>query len=283
MLYESRGIDIAIDVFSTMGAVLWSIQLLPQIYLNWRRKSGAGLQPSMMLAWALAGLPLGIHNILGRQPIALQVQAEVLTALSLLTWAQVMYYDRSWSLLRCCCILALLCLVFSSVQAAFVLGLRHTGVKQRVREECILSMAVLAGVGLCLGVLRQHFDVYRHRTVRGIAWGFVLLDAAGDLTSLLSVVIKSPADRVAAAIYASELALWILMIAAGIVLNVYHRADSLGQRNSDMISGERQASGDLDRQASRQSASSAFGQVTPRIDVLSTASTLLRRVNVRTS
>jgi hypothetical protein len=33
-------------------------------WLNWRRGHTRGLQPSMMLLWAAAGLPLGIHNIL---------------------------------------------------------------------------------------------------------------------------------------------------------------------------------------------------------------------------
>lgn len=48
-------------------------------------------------------------------------------------------------------------------------------------------MAILAAVGLSLGVLRHYYDIAKHRTVRGISWGFVALDAAGDLTSLLAV------------------------------------------------------------------------------------------------
>ena len=47
-----------------------------------------------MLLWSLAGLPLGIHNILSNQPVALQVQAQILTGLSLVTWAQTMYYGN---------------------------------------------------------------------------------------------------------------------------------------------------------------------------------------------
>lgn len=48
----------------------------------------------MMILWALAGLPLGIHNILSDQHVALIVQAQILTGLSLITWAQTMYYGK---------------------------------------------------------------------------------------------------------------------------------------------------------------------------------------------
>jgi hypothetical protein len=56
-----------------------------------------------------------------------------------------------------------------------------------VKSNVILAMAILAAVGLSLGVLRHYYDVAVNRTVRGISWAFVALDAAGDLTSLLAV------------------------------------------------------------------------------------------------
>lgn len=48
----------------------------------------------MMILWSIAGLPLAIHNILSEQHVALQIQAEILTGLSLITWAQTMYYGK---------------------------------------------------------------------------------------------------------------------------------------------------------------------------------------------
>jgi hypothetical protein len=58
---------------------------------------------------------------------------------------------------------------------------------QQIKNNAVLAMAVLAGLGLSLGVSRHYYDIAKHRTVRGISWGFVFLDAAGDLTSLLAV------------------------------------------------------------------------------------------------
>ena len=48
-------------------------------------------------------------------------------------------------------------------------------------------MAVIAAVLLALGVLRHYWDIWTHRTVRGISFIFVGIDAAGDLFSLLSI------------------------------------------------------------------------------------------------
>lgn len=48
----------------------------------------------MMMLWAWAGVPLGVYNIVLDFNIALQVQAQILAFLSLLTWAQVYYYEH---------------------------------------------------------------------------------------------------------------------------------------------------------------------------------------------
>lgn len=47
----------------------------------------------MMFMWALAGVPLGVYNIVNDFNVALLVQPQILTALSLLTWIQCFYYD----------------------------------------------------------------------------------------------------------------------------------------------------------------------------------------------
>ena len=51
----------------------------------------------------------------------------------------------------------------------------------------IILMAVLSASLLAAGVLRHYWDIYVHRTVRGISFFFVGIDAAGDLFSIISV------------------------------------------------------------------------------------------------
>lgn len=55
------------------------------------------------------------------------------------------------------------------------------------RHWAVTFMGVLSTVLLSAGVLRHYYDIYVHRTVRGISFIFVGIDAAGDVFSLVSV------------------------------------------------------------------------------------------------
>jgi hypothetical protein len=48
----------------------------------------------MMMLWAWAGVPLGVYNIVMDYNIALQIQPQALTFLSLVTWIQCYYYEK---------------------------------------------------------------------------------------------------------------------------------------------------------------------------------------------
>ncbi|CEH11759.1 Predicted membrane protein [Ceraceosorus bombacis] len=225
--------EVLVNVFGTLGAVLWSVQLLPQIYLNHRRRQAQGVQPSFMMLWAVSGLALGVHNVLANVNIALQVQAQILTALSLsvlaveagsderlptvyrpvrpffaVTWAQIMYFEHEWSKLRTCLTTASLAFAFAGVEAALIAGLRY-GLTQGPPRWFLTFMAVLAAVGLALGVLREYVDILRTQSTQDLSLIFVYLDAGGDLTSLISVALASPLSIESIVIYASELLLWI--------------------------------------------------------------------------
>lgn len=69
-------------------------QLLPQIIINWRRHNTEGLQPTMMILWAIAGAALAVYNVVENFNIALQIQPQILTSLSFITWAQCRYYSN---------------------------------------------------------------------------------------------------------------------------------------------------------------------------------------------
>jgi hypothetical protein len=76
----------------------------------------------------------------------------------------------------------------AGIEVGLVFALRH-GVERGPTWPLTL-MAVLAALFLALGVLRYYWDIYRHRTARGISFLFVGLDAMADLTSLISVVFQ---------------------------------------------------------------------------------------------
>jgi len=219
---------IAANTLGTLGAICWSIQLLPQILQNYRRKDTTGLQPTMMLLWASAGIPLGIYNIVRSFPVALQIQPQILTLLSLVTWAQTQYYppardEKPRSIAWCACVLGAVCAVAGGVEVGIVFALREA-TKGRTEGQVeyywpVVLMGVLSAVLLCAGVGRHYVDIWRERTVRGISFLFCFIDALGDLTSLLSVVFWWKAGRrldvLGLVVYGSELVLWLGVFACG--------------------------------------------------------------------
>ncbi|ODM23734.1 hypothetical protein SI65_01323 [Aspergillus cristatus] len=157
---------------------------MPQIIVNYRRHDTEGLQPSMMLLWAAAGVPLGVYNIVEEQNIALRIQPQILSFLSLVTWAQCFYYGRKRSIIACIAAVVPLLGLLGGIEVALIFALRAA--KDRDLEWPLILMAVLSACLLAAGVLRHYYDIYVHRTVRGISFIFVGIDAAGDLFSLVS-------------------------------------------------------------------------------------------------
>lgn len=199
--------------FGTLGAVCWSIQLLPQIWLNYRRHNATGLQPSMMMLWAWAGIPLGVYNITSNFNIPLLIQPQILTFLSLLTWIQCYYYEHHWTWTKSLCVTVPFAVAMGAIEYGLTVALQ-TGLDRGFQWPLTL-MAVLAALLLALGVLRHYYDIQIHRTVRGISFLFVFIDALGDLFSIISVLFEPELDVLGLVIYGVELVLWIGIMAAG--------------------------------------------------------------------
>lgn len=104
------------------------------------------------------------------------------------------------------------------IQTALILALRIS--KTRGLQWPLTLMAVLSAVLLAAGVLRHYWDIYVHRTVRGISFLFVGIDAAGDLFSLVSIVFQVKLDVLGMIIYGTELVLWIGVFACGGYFNL---------------------------------------------------------------
>ncbi|KAF6218830.1 hypothetical protein HO133_005373 [Letharia lupina] len=231
-------VPIAANILGTIGAICWSVQLIPQIIINYRRHHTTGLQPSMMLLWASAGVPLGVYNITESFNIALRIQAQILTFLSLLTWSQCYYYGKHWSLIKCAVILVGMCTLMGGIEVALIFALK-AAIKRHVTWPTTL-MAVLAAVLLAAGVLRHYWDIYTHRTVRGISFIFVGIDAAGDLFSLVSVFFQTELNVLGMAIYGTELALWTGVFICGGYFNLLPWVKARVSTRRQRIENERQ-------------------------------------------
>lgn len=171
----------------------------------------------MYLSWALAGIPLGVYNLVQNLNIALQIQPHILIILSLVTWSQCQYYGAKWTYIRILASVVGLTVLIGGIEVGLFFGLRLAW--DRGHQWPMTLMAVLAAVLLCVGVLRYYYEIYRSRDVKGISFTFVLIDYGGDLASIVALVFAPRLDILGIVVYSVEAALWI-----GIqVLGVYFR------------------------------------------------------------
>jgi hypothetical protein len=104
------------------------------------------------------------------------------------------------------------------VQTGLIFAILHAK-HNDLRWPSIL-MAVASAALLAAGVLRHYVDVYLYRTVRGISFIFMGIDALGDVFSLGSVVFQPTLDVLGIVIYGTELILWIGIFICGAYYNL---------------------------------------------------------------
>ena len=249
-------------------------KLLPQIVINYRRHDTTGLQPTMMMLWACAGVPLGVYNIVSNFNIALRIQPQILTFLSLLTWMQCKYYGNKWTLLKANAVAVPVGILLGGLECGLVFALREA--RDNNTDWPIIFMAVLSAVLLCAGVLRHYWDIYKERTVRGISFMFVAIDALGDLTSLISVFFEPQLEILGMVIYGSELVLWIGVMAAGGYYNLIPwTRERLAQRRSRQARQRENvgAAEDMYQQQAARSSSTVFRTAASELESLPTTLT----------
>ncbi|KXN74593.1 hypothetical protein CONCODRAFT_2397 [Conidiobolus coronatus NRRL 28638] len=91
---ESANNYIYKEVFGTIGLVLWSIQLFPQVYDNYRYKLSDGLCNSTLLLWIFANLLQGVYTLQSQLAIPLVIQPHSFGALSIICFVQNYHYSR---------------------------------------------------------------------------------------------------------------------------------------------------------------------------------------------
>jgi hypothetical protein len=137
------------NALGTIGAVLWTIQILPQIVKSYRSKSTLGLSAGLMLwvqvhssrgisvliadpntntltlrsIWAIASWFLGSYIVVQRLSIPLQIQPQLFGSLAAISVAQCLYYDKGWSKLRAVLFFIIFEVLFAGFEAGSVFAL----------------------------------------------------------------------------------------------------------------------------------------------------------------
>ena len=140
--------------------------------------------------------------------------------------------SQHWSVARSLAVVVPVACVMGGIQAALIVALRVA--QDKHLQWPLTLMAVLSAALLAAGVLRHYWDIYIHRTVRGISFLFVGIDAAGDVFSLVSVVFQHELDVLGMVIYGTELILWIGVFACGGYYNLLPWAQKrLGRKKGE--------------------------------------------------
>ncbi len=175
----------AATVFASLGAVCWSIQLIPQIWLNHRRRSTEGFSAVMMMLWVGAGIPLGIYNIVQDLNPGLQVQAQMFMGFALVCTIQCYHYRLGWSYWKSLSICVLVGSLCAGLETAGILLLK-LGQRNGVTWPVTL-VGVMSAILINIGLIPQYWEIYKLKAVIGVSYLFLTVDMAGAIFSFISL------------------------------------------------------------------------------------------------
>ncbi|KAL5363466.1 PQ loop repeat protein [Aspergillus floccosus] len=236
---------VAANVLGTIGTVLWCIQLIPQIWYNWRRKKTDGFPQLMMLLWASCAVPMGAYLILQNVNIPLQVQPQIFGVFSLISWGQILYYNQNAILSAIG-----LCVLFGGIEAMLILTLRIPYSKGITWPDLVVG--VVAAVLLASGLIPPYFELWkRDGRVIGISELVRALLKCGEVTRLMNAAAEGSFDILGGIMYIIVVVLEGGIYVSHIVWRIRYRhvrqeAKTRG-RSVDELLAERNQPGDVER------------------------------------
>ncbi|RWA14429.1 hypothetical protein EKO27_g648 [Xylaria grammica] len=209
-------IPVAASVLGTIGTVLWSIQLIPQAWTNWRNKNTEGFPAIMMFLWAISGVPFGIYAIVQNFNIPIQVQPQVFMLLCLVNWGQTLLYAHKWPVWKVLVVTTGTAAIFAGVEAALILTIRP--IYKAGNETPAIVIGVVAAILLAAGLLPPYGEAWKRRgRIIGINFLFLTMDSLGALFSLFSLVAQHTFDILGGVLYIVVILLEIGIFASHLI------------------------------------------------------------------
>ncbi|KDE07404.1 hypothetical protein MVLG_02271 [Microbotryum lychnidis-dioicae p1A1 Lamole] len=221
------------NLFGTIGAILWSIQLIPQLWKSYRRKNTAGLSSAMLGIWFFAGIWLGAYVLIENLSIPLLIQPQLFCFFAAVAYAQCLYYDQNRTATFATTVCVVCCSLAGGLEAGLIFAARH--LESRGNRRLTTAIGTISAIFIVLGLLPQYYEIYQYRAVIGISLIFITIDLVGGVMSTLSLVFaKGSFDTLAALSYAAVVVLEIGILALVPVLNPrYHRRQEERKRKED--------------------------------------------------
>ncbi|KAK6902927.1 integral membrane protein [Kwoniella mangroviensis CBS 10435] len=205
------------NALATIGAVMWMVQIIPQIIKSHRTKSTTGLSAGLMSIWALASIFLGSYVVAQRLSIPLQIQPQAFGVLAAISTGQILYYSHKWSKRNTILFFVGFCLVFAGFETGSVFAIwagQDNGVNWPIKMYGIISAVLLA-----IALAPQYYEIWKFREVLGISMMFMIVDTLGGVFSLASLFCRSELDILGLISYALVVVLDTIVILLAIILN----------------------------------------------------------------
>ncbi|EED17598.1 PQ loop repeat protein [Talaromyces stipitatus ATCC 10500] len=219
---SGQDIPVAANVLGTIGTVFWCIQLVPQIWHNWRYKKTDGLPASMMLLWALCSVPFGVYMIVQNVNIPLQIQPQIFGFFGFVSWGQILHYHDGYSQLKVSLLVIGSCILAGGIEALLILTLRIPYRKGITWPDLIFG--VIAAIMLASGFVPLYSEVWKRRgRVVGVNWVFLSIDSLGALFSLFALAAQGTFDILGGILYIVVFLAEVFIFLSHVIWRFRHR------------------------------------------------------------
>ncbi|KAF8677591.1 PQ loop repeat protein [Rhizoctonia solani] len=209
--------EAAENILATIGTVLWTAQLVPQVVKSFREKSTEGLSPWLMFIWALSAWFLGVYAIVQNISIPIILQPQLFGALAALSWIQACWWTSDPTLTK-----------FPVNQRTDRAG----------NEWPTRVMGIMSALLIALGLLPQYWEIWKRKEVVGVSMLFMSVDMLGGVFSVLSLVFQAQFDAVAAVSYVLVVVLDGVVVLAALILNPIAKRRREREDQSTVAPGE---------------------------------------------
>jgi len=193
--------DIIQHTFGYVGLFLWSVQLIPQVIYNYRRKSCAGLSPYMMAMWYSGSVMFVAYIIHTKFPLPIILQPTSFGLSTIVCLFQYLVYETKLSTIKLAITCAFTALVSAACFAAFYY-IPLMGLESAINWP-LLMLGLVPAMLLTVAYLMQFYEIYRTRNPFGLDMTFLLVDMLGAVCFVVSVALQRPFNCIALYQYSS--------------------------------------------------------------------------------
>ncbi|EGG20629.1 hypothetical protein DFA_00490 [Cavenderia fasciculata] len=218
--------ELAANIFGTAGCILWSVQLIPQVRLNYQRKSTEGVSMICFITWFIGGVILAPYLVVTQRPPSLVLQITLFSVLILVVLLQHFYYDRKVALKR----LMIAITIIGIVSVGISCGIYYVlDIFKEYDFTLSLVVTLLSCLSLAGGFIPAVYDIVSAKSVQGYSRVFIVMDFLGGACSILSLVFIKPFDYLVFASY-SIVPIFELSI---FVMSFYYQSPTSSQLTND--------------------------------------------------